>query len=205
MLIIIMDAKRRKVDYSTQSVESTHDKFMEIDSIPVAGNNSLFGSLPIEIIFNICRFLDIRDKMSLRLVSKSFYTAVSDPSLWKEVIVTPDQCRYENYIKSILKLSHSKVHTLQLHGKIPFSSKYLHYVTSCAALRRLSLCGFIITDLAMTKIQTALPNLTHFEGQFKSFEKHLTGFSSLQHLIVHCDKMKIFSVNGQIVTLCLQM
>ena len=47
------------------------------------------------------------------------------------------------------------------------------------------MCGFKITDLAMTKIQTALPNLTHIEGQFKSFQKHLTGFSSLQHLIVH--------------------
>ena len=176
-----MEAKRRKVDYSDQ-VRMQDD----ICSIPLAAeSNSLFNSLPLEIIFNICRFLDNRDKMSLRLISKSFYAALSDPSLWKEVIVTPNQCRNEKYVKNILKISQSRVHTLQLHGQIPFSSKYVHNVTSCNALRRLSLCGFIITDLAMTKIQTALPNLTHFEGQFKSFEKHLTKFSSLQYLVLH--------------------
>ena len=156
---------------------------MEVDS-----NGSRLGSLPVEIVFKICRLLDSRDKMSLRLVSKSFYTALSDPCLWKEVNVTPNHCGNDKYVRNILKLSRVRVHTLQLHGKIPFSSKYVHNVTSCTALRRLSLCGFKITDLAMMKIQTSLLNLTHFEGQFKSFEKHLTRFSSLQHLIVHLDK-----------------
>ena len=179
-----MEAKRRKVDYSdcTPTVQCIQDS-MEVDS-----NGSRLGSLPVEIVFKICRFLDSRDKMSLRLVSKSFYTALSDPCLWKEVNVTRNHCGNNKYVRNILKLSRTRVHTLQLHGKIPFSSKYVHNVTSCNALRRLSLCGFKITDLAMTKIQTALPNLTHFEGQFKSFQKHLTGFSSLQHLIVHIDK-----------------
>ena len=188
--VVEMEAKRRKVDYSdcTPTVQCIQDS-MEVDS-----NGSRLGSLPVEIVFKICRFLDSRDKMSLRLVSKSFYTALSDPCLWKEVNVTPNHCGNDKYVRNILKLSHTLVHTLQLHGKIPFSSKYVHNVTSCNALRRLSLCGFKITDLAMTKIQTALPNLTHFEGQFKSFEKHLTGFSSLQHLIVHLDKKNNFFV-----------
>lgn len=46
-----------------------------------------FESLPNELLQIIFILLSIRDKMSLRIVNRRFYSVCSDPHLWKNVFI----------------------------------------------------------------------------------------------------------------------
>uniref|UniRef100_A0A1X7VDG2 F-box domain-containing protein n=1 Tax=Amphimedon queenslandica TaxID=400682 RepID=A0A1X7VDG2_AMPQE len=126
--------KRLKLDISFLDDESDDDFYHSESPIDQSTANHLpliededyinpFDSLPNEVIQEICMFLSLRDKMSLRLVNRRLYMICSDPFLWRNVVID-DAYHKTNapFIKSALQTCRPHVQSLSLRGLLPFSA-----------------------------------------------------------------------------------
>uniref|UniRef100_A0A1X7TXX9 F-box domain-containing protein n=1 Tax=Amphimedon queenslandica TaxID=400682 RepID=A0A1X7TXX9_AMPQE len=133
--------------------------------VPVQVDEISLASLPKELIQEICMFLSVRDKMSLRLVNRQLYATISyNPHLWTNVAID-DAYRKINssFVKSVLKTCQPHVQSLSLKGYLSFR-QYQSIMLNCNNIHTLNLYGFEINFDALQKIFSATPSpLPHLQ------------------------------------------
>ena len=149
-----------------------------------------FDSLPNEIIREICMMLSLRDKMSLRLVNRRFYTICSDPYLWRNVFI--DHAYHElnaPFIKSAIRTCRPHVQSLSLKGELPFS-KYQRMIVTCKNIHTLNLYGFEISLNALKKLYSDLHHLQcltlsySYRSRHSFLDDYFVIFAKLKKLVL---------------------
>ena len=147
-----------------------------------------FESLPVELIYAICHYLSCMEKMVLKRVSRRCYFVLSDPVFWETVSIDPAESKNIKYVKAVLKLSLSSVHTMCVHGYLPPNVSDISFLVRCSLLTRLDICGSRFSVLALNRLVSNLPNLSRFATGMprgrKDIEETLPLLSSLTQLVL---------------------